>query len=319
MNILRSTIAKQLAGAGALLMLLGAGCTGTTSPTTSTTNTNTTTVVENANVANTNETVTDTNTTEAAVEIDETAMPLDFPSAALTAEFGDYVLAPTRASLDEAATEGVDNTTFIYYMAKVAEVGDTASVLTEISEEVTIPNGVIVPIPAGQSAAVGDTVLTWWQSGSGLTRAYVVEGGTATKPMVRYMDTGFEDDEPEQLETDSFVVITDPWQAGASIAVKNGSAYDHYTVLKVSGDKALVSGFAGSLEVINTADAVTMPIKPIVAVGDDVSVPFIGSYEKGTVKAVDAANGTVDVEVEWGGELEVDSYPYGDVILSSEL
>lgn len=318
MNRTNSTIAKQLAGAGALVLLLGAGCTGTTTPTTSTTNTNTTTVVENTNVANTNEADANVNT-EVAAEIDETAMPLDFPSTTLEAEFGDYVLAPTRASLDEAAAEGVDNTTFIYYMAKVAEVGDTASVLTEISEEVTIPNGVIVPIPAGQSAAVGDTVLTWWQSGSGLTRAYVVEGGTATKPMVRYMDTGFEDDEPEQLETDSFVVITDPWQAGASIAVKSGSAYDHYTVLKVSGDKALVSGFAGSLEVINTADAVTMPIKPTVAVGDSVSVPFIGSYEKGTVTAVDDANGTVDVEVEWGGELEVDSYPYGDVILSSEL
>ena len=314
MNIMRTTIAKQLAGAGVLLVLLGAGCTGTT---TTTTNVNTTPAVVNTNDANTNE--ADTNTNEVVVEIDETAMPLDFPSTALDVAVGDYVLAPTRTTLDEAATEGADNTTFIFYSAEVVETDETTSLLQEITEEVVIPNGVIVPIPVGGSAAVGDTVLTWWQSGSGLTRAYVVEGGTATEPMVRYLDTGFEDDEPEQLEADSFAVITDPWQAGASIAVKNGSDYDHYTVLKVAGAQALVSGFAGSLEVVDIADAVTMPIKPTVAVGDSVSVPFIGSYSEGTVTAVDDANGTVDVEVEWAGDKEVDSYPYGDVILSAEL
>ncbi|MBI4407040.1 MAG: hypothetical protein HY565_00890 [Candidatus Kerfeldbacteria bacterium] len=306
MNTTRMSVAKSLAGAGVLLTLLGAGCTSTTT-------TNTATVT----------TPTNTDTTVAVVDtavIDPTAMPVDFPNSTLDAEFGDYVLAPTRAALDEAATEGVENGTFIYYMAKVAEVGETASVLTEINEEVTIPNGVIIPIPAGQTAAVGDTVLTWWQSGSGMSRAYVVEGGTATEPMVRYLDTGFfEDEEPEQLESDSFVVITDPMQAGASIGVKNGSEYDHYQVLNVSGDQVLVSGFAGSLKVVDTADVVTMPIKPSVSVGDAVSVPFIGSYTKGTVTAVDDANGTVDVEVDWAGEPEVDTYPYGDVILSAEL
>ncbi|EKD76420.1 MAG: hypothetical protein ACD_43C00118G0002 [uncultured bacterium] len=316
MNTMRtSKIAKSLAGAGLLLALLGAGCTSST-----TTNTTTTTTPTNENtdvVANEN---ANENTNAAVAEVDPTAMPLDFPNSTLEAEFGDYVLAPTRAALDEAATAGVENGTFIYYMAEVAEVGDTASVLTEINEEVTIPNGVIVPIPAGQTAAVGDTVLTWWQSGSGITRAYVVEGGTPTKPMVNYLDTGILGaSEPEELDADSFVVITDPWQAGASIGVKNGSDYDHYQVLKVSGDQVLVSGFASSLEVVSKADAVTMPIKPVVAVGDAVSVPFIGTYTDGTVTAVDDVNGTVDVEVEWAGDKEVDTYAYGDVILSSEL
>ncbi len=308
MNNIRTSVAKSLAGAGVLLTLLGAGCTSTTT-------TNTATV--------TTPTPTNTNTAVVVVDtaaIDPTAMPLDFPNSTLDAEFGDYVLAPSRASLDEAATEGVENGTFIFYMAEVAEVGAIASVLTEINTEVTIPNGVIIPIPSGQSAAVGDTVLTWWQSGSGITRGYVVAGGTATEPMVRYLDTGFfEDDEPEQLAADSFVVITDPWQAGTSIAVKAGSEYDHYQILKVSGDQVLVSGFASSLEVVDKADVVTMPIKPVLSVGDAVSVPFIGSYSEGVVTAVDDANGTVDVEVEWAGEPEVDTYPYGDVILSAEL
>lgn len=310
MHSMRTSLAKTLAGTSVFLVLLGAGCTGTTTTTTTTTPANTNTTVANTNA---------TNTTVVA-KIDPTAMPVDFPNSTLDAEFGDYVLAPTRSALDEAATEGADSTTFIYYMAKVAEVGATASVLTEIIDEVTIPNGVIVPIPAGQTAAVGDTVLTWWQSGSGLTRAYVVEGGTPTKPMVNYLDVGtLGENEPEQLDADSFVVIIDPWQAGASIAVKSGSEYDHYQVLKVSGEQILVSGFAGKLAVVDKADAVAMPIKPTVSVGDAVSVPFIGTYSDGTVTAIDDANGTVDVEVEWGGDTEVDPYAYGDVILSSEL
>ncbi|MFA6475633.1 MAG: hypothetical protein WCV88_05575 [Patescibacteria group bacterium] len=307
MNNTRTTIAKSLAGASVLLVMLGAGCTSTTTTTTNTTPKNTNTVVN-------------VNTTATTVAIDPTAMPLDFPSGALDAQVGDYVLAPTRASLDGSATDGVDSTTFIYYMATVSEVGAASSVLTEIIEDVTIPNGVIVPIPAGQTAAVGDTVLTWWQSGSGLTRAYVVEGGTATQPMVKYLDVGtLGANEAEQLKADSFVVITDPWQAGASIAVKNGSDFDHYTVLKVSGDQILVSGFASSLEVVSKADAVAMPIKPAVSVGDAVSVPYIGSYNDGTVTAVDDANGTVSVEIEWGGEKQTDAYAYGDVILTADL
>lgn len=318
MNTMRTSIAKSLAGAGVLLALLGAGCTSST--TTNTTPTPTPT--EAANVNTTNE-VVNTNEVEeeeVAVKIDPTAMPIDFPNSTLEAEVGDYVLAPTRTTLDEAATNGAENTTFIYYMAEVSEIGETASVLTEVIEDVTIPNGMIVPIPAGQTAAVGDTVLTWWQSGSGLTRAYVVEGGTDTKPMVNYFDTGdLGTAEPEQLEADSFVVISDPWAAGTSIAVKNGSEYDHYQVLKVSGEQVLALGFAGTLNVLDKADVVTLPLKPTVAVGDDVSVPFIGSYSEGVVTAVDDANGTVEVEVEWGGEKEVDFYPYGDVILSSEL
>lgn len=306
MSMIKTSVAKYLAGAGALLVLLGAGCTSTT-----TTNTSTVTPPANTNTVD---------VVETDVGVDPTAMPLDFPSSTLEAEVGDYVLAPTRAALDEAATEGVDNATFIYYMAEVAEVGETASVLTEIVDDVTIPNGMIVPIPAGQTAAVGDTVLTWWQSGSGLTRAYVVAGGTATEPMVSYLDVGtLGEDEPEQLKADSFVVITDPWQAGTSIAVKNGSEFDHYQVLKVSGDQVLVSGFAGSLEVVSKTGAVTMPLKPVVSVGDTVSVPFIGSYSEGTVTAIDDVNGTVDVEVEWAGDLETDTYAYGSVILSSEL
>lgn len=307
----RSSIIASLVGVCALLTFTGASCSNTTSDTNTTVKTNAaaTNTVVNTNTVNAN---------VAAVEIDETAMPLDFPNSTLEAEFGDYVLAPTRAALDEAATEGAENTTFIYYMAEVAEVGAEASTLTEINEEVTIPNGVIIPIAKGETASVGDTVLTWWQSGSGLTRAYVVEGGTDTKPMVRYLDTDY-DSEPEQLKADSFVKITAEWQPGTSIAVKNGSEYDHYQVLKVSGDKILASGFAGKMEVVDKADAVAMPIKLSVSVGDTVSVPFIGSYSEGTVTAVDDANGSIDVEVEFGGDMEVDTYAYGTFINSADL
>ncbi|OGY87772.1 MAG: hypothetical protein A2233_03045 [Candidatus Kerfeldbacteria bacterium RIFOXYA2_FULL_38_24] len=311
MKMRQTSLVKNLVGVSVLLVLLGAGCTNSTTDTANTNTNNTNVAVPNTNTANTNET---------AVKIDPTAMPLDFPNSTLEAEVGDYVLAPSRVALNEAATEGAENTTFIYYMATVAEVGETASVLTEITEDVTIPNGVIIPIPQGQTAEVGDTVLTWWQSGSGLTRAYVVEGGTPTKPMVRYLDTEqLDDSEAEQLKTDSFVKITDAWQAGTSIAVRNGSDFDHYQVLKVSGEQILAYGFAGKLKVIDKADAIAMPIKLAVKVGDTVSVPFIGSYSEGTVTAVDDQNGNIDVEVEFGGDKEVDKYAYGTFIMSSDL
>ena len=60
-----------------------------------------------------------------------------------------------------------------------------------ISERKKVPNAYIVAIPPKQTAKKGDIILTWWQSGSGMNRAIVIDDTDASTPVVRYLDIDF--------------------------------------------------------------------------------------------------------------------------------
>ena len=85
-------------------------------------------------------------------------IPLDYPVMPTTAAAGDMVLAPSREFLDKGIAEGMDNATFIYYMATMVEPGAAESKLKALSgKEFTLPNSLIIALLPGQTAAVGDT------------------------------------------------------------------------------------------------------------------------------------------------------------------
>lgn len=301
------------------LLAVGAGCSSTTS---TTTNTNTDTA------ATTN---TETTDDSMAITADPGQSPfLEYPRVGTTAKVGEYVLAPSRAFIDEAFEEGTDSTTFVFYSSTMAEVGELESTLDQTFEEVTMPNSFIIPLPAGATASEGDVLLTWWQTGSGMQRAYVTDATNPSQPVVKYLDLSLtnpattDDGTPigqaeYTLKADSFTVLEGEFTPGSAVAVSNDAgSYTHYQVVNEAEGKLLVIGFAGKMAVVEKADAVALPVVPTVVVGDEVMAPRYGSMQEATVTRVDAEIGRVFVEFSNGATEEV-GVPYGDVILATAL
>src|SRR5215210_9425361 len=160
-----------------------------------------------------------------------------FPTVGTTAKADEVVLAPSYNWIQDAATKGPDKVTFIFYSQKMVAPGDVESEVEFMSPgKQKVSNAYIIPIPAGQTAKVGDIVLTWWQSGSGMNRAIVVEAANPSEPTVRYLDISYDNPAKsrdgkttigqmdEKLKPNSFVKLNGPWEPGTVIAVNDGAS-----------------------------------------------------------------------------------------------
>ena len=229
-------------------------------------------------------------------------IPLNYPKVATTAKAGDWVLAPPRLWVDQAFQKGADKQTFIWYAASMVQPGPAESRIKDLmGKEAVIPNSLIVPIRKGEKAKVGDVILTWWQSGSGMERAMVVKGGTPTAPMVRYLDMDLDNPsgcgkKEDTCKPNSFHVLKKPMEPGTAVAYKDKTwGWKHGIVGNVSGNKVLVIGFAGSLVVMPKADCLALPIRPAVKKGDACMVPNAAVFVKAKVEKVDPVIGRVFV------------------------
>lgn len=236
-------------------------------------------------------------------------VPFDYPSVKTDAKKGDTVLAPSFTMI-AGSIKDPSYISYIFYNATVVEPGDTATKVKELLDETTIPNSLIIPIKAGASAKKGDIVLTWWQSGSGMQRAYVSEGGTT--PTVTYLDG--DDLSTEKLKADSFTVLSADWQAGSTVACKGSGGYNNLILLNVSGDKVLTSGWGGTIKVLAKSDCTLVPLKTDVKAGDTIYAAPIGSFQKATVKSVDAVKGKVKASYEFAGSTEEYDFPFGQIL-----
>lgn len=238
-------------------------------------------------------------------------IPYDFPVVSTNAQAGQTVLTPSRSFLDDAFED--PNSTFIFYSSKCVEPGEAESKIQQVSDEVMIPNSLVIPIPAGQEAQNGDILLTWWQSGSGMQRAIVVDAADPKAPVIKYLD--LDNDKPEeQIEENSFVKLSGDWEPGTIVACKDGAEYTRLQVIRIEGDKLLGKAFAGKLKVVKKADCTPVPLQVDVKAGDEVQVPHLGSFTKGTVKSYDQKNGRVITEIEFAGEPKEIAVPVGDVM-----
>lgn len=251
----------------------------------------------------------------------------DFPKESISGNPGDFVLSPSK-NWQEDGTNGKD-VTYIWYNQTLAEVGAEYSKIDFMSEKgVEIPNYMIIPIKSGQTAKKGDIVLTWWQSGSGMQRAIVVDDKNPSEPIVNYID--IEWDNPakndkgvgigqmtEQLKPNTFHVISNTWEAGTTVAVKTGTEYKSATVIKVSGDKVLTMGFGGKMQVCAKTDCSPVAIKPTVKVGDMIQAPWVGTYKNLKVEKVDAKMGRVWVDDPYSDDPMV--IPFGDITTGLDI
>ena len=240
---------------------------------------------------------------------------LEFPATGTTAQADEYVLA-----VDKDAVTITPTTTVIFYTHTMVTLGNIESTIKDPFKERTLPNALIVPIPKGQTAAVGDVVLTWWQSGSGLQRAYVVNADNPGEPVVKYLDLDYDnpatnkDGVPigqmdEQLKPDSFVKITEDFAPGTAIAIKDEewNSYTHYQVINVVGGKIVALGFAGKMAILDKAKCLPVPVIPKVKAGEKAYVKSMSSFREVTITKVDIEIGRVFMEKE-------DVISFGDVM-----
>jgi hypothetical protein len=250
-------------------------------------------------------------------------IPLEFPAVATTARPGQWVLCPPRKFVDNLREAGPVKTALIYYAATMKEPGEVESTVVDLGKnEMVIPNSLILPIPLGQTATPGDVILTWWQSGSGMQRAIVVEGGTETEPMVRYLDISYENPSGWGQKTDrcrpnTFYKLESPFQLGTTVALKDPrfpQQASRAQIVAEADDRYLVLGFAGRISVAQKADCVALPIKPELMPEDTVlSTTTFARLEKVTVSKVAPEIGRVFIRYTSAGKERELAVPYGNI------
>ena len=247
----------------------------------------------------------------------------EFPEVETTAAEGDYVLTPSKVWQEDATKKGAENQTFIFYNAKMAKPGAEYSMIDfTFDGEVEIPNYMIIPIKSKQTAKKGDIILTWWQTGSGMERAIVVDDSNPAEPIVNYIDLDWNNPATDsdgvgigqatyKIKPNTFHALTKKWEAGTTVAVKDGSDYKAATIVNVSGDKVLTIGFAGRMAIYNKSDCTPIEVIPNVKKGDNVQAPWVGKFVNTKVIKVDKKMGRVWVEDPYSKEPLI--IPFGDV------
>lgn len=247
----------------------------------------------------------------------------DFPKVGTTAKAGDYVLAPSYNWIKDAVEKGMDSTRFIWYTQKMATPDKENSELQFLSERRKIPNPYIIAIPPKQTAKKGDIVLTWWQSGSGMQRAIVVDDTDTSAPVVRYLDIDYDNPAKsrdgsttigkmdQKILPDSFVKLKE-WDAGTIIAVQDGANLKKVHVIRVAGDKVLALGNS-KLQIYSKASCRPVPLVPNVQAGERVKAPRHGMiFASATVSSVDTRNGRVFVRFD--GDNKDEAIAFGSVL-----
>ncbi len=243
----------------------------------------------------------------------------DFPATKPDASPDQFVLCPSRQFYDSAVEKGVDKTTFIYYAATMIEVGNELSKVKNLaSREFSLPNQLIITIPKNQTAKVGDVLLTWWQTGSGLQRAIVV-GGTESEPIVRYLDITLDNPsgagkKTDTLKPNSFYVLDRPWQIGSTVSVNAGRTQRHGLILALNDDRVMVQEFAGKLKCYDREKANPVPIVPNLKANDAAQANLYGSFKPVTVVKVDAAIGRVFATFQLGRKEREIAFAFGDIL-----
>jgi len=251
------------------------------------------------------------------------AFALDFPAVGMIAQPGNYVLTPTKAWLDKAVSAGFDKEPVVFHHATMVAPGSAESKIRSTSGEFPLPNALIIPIPIGGKAHAGDILLTWWQSGSGMQRAIVSEGGTEQEPQVYYLDipnTAVSDANkiPETLRADSFKVLEEAWAPGSAIAVRDKEkGWIYARIITATEDRALVIGWGGRLKAVDRNECVALSIyPPPMGANGPIYIPHEGIMKQGRFRQPDPAKGRISASLDIAGKEAQIQVPFGDIILS---
>lgn len=236
------------------------------------------------------------------------AFPWDFPIGALKdAKAGQKALVPQHYPKLVEEGKDLNKTTINLFIDELAEIGDKTSTSKRWKGE--YPNPLIIPLPEGQQAKVGDILLTANPTGA-FSRAIVTDASDPAKPKVNFLDMSYSNDPAKpsfgdkfmntQLEENTFAVINDgDLVPGAQVMRKEGTKfadYKRYVVLAVNGDRVLLRTHGAGITDAAKSDLVVIPFKEDIKVGDTVWALFAASYcNDYKVTKVDLKNGLVTV------------------------
>ncbi len=204
---------------------------------------------------------------------------------------GDYVLAPSKANYDTAMLRGIENTLFVFYPRKVLGETDTSVILEEYGDTSNIPFYLVIPMQRNKKVIAGDIVLTWWQKGTGMQRAIVLNKDSSARPVVYYIDNQYSLYSPatnvnywiDTLLPNSFLVIKDTLMPGRTVLEKSKDFSNSYLIVSISDKKILGLSWSGNIKILDKKDCIFVPFKKNIKAGDSVEVPYIGMYSRGKV------------------------------------
>ncbi len=227
----------------------------------------------------------------------------------------DYVLAPSRKNFDSAFAKGLESTIFVFYPRKVVAKMQDSVVLYEIGDTIKLPNSLVIPLKKQQKATKGNIVLTWWQSGTGMQRAIVLNRDSSTTPTVYYLDNQYSFYSSvtdvkfwiDTLAPNSFTLLTQDTMSGRSMSVSKEYYTTFYTIINCTKNKVLALSWAGTLELFDKSQCNLVPLYQEFNVGDSVSVPYLGTYSEGTVLSVWNDIGKITVKINFLDE-KIETY-----------
>lgn len=255
---------------------------------------------------------------------------VDFPNTALEAEVGQYVFAPndsTLVSAHESENER-DRGVFRWSIVKLKSVGEIESEVRGMGDPYKVPNAYLLPLPKGPQVAVGDIVATS-KYGNSFERAYVMEVGDKVKAnFIQQMPHG---DKSADLKPDQFRKLEEGVAPGSPVAVRvagkvsktkmggldltatSPDSLELYTVLRVEGDKVLLTGHMGKIAMAPKAAMVPVPLAPGFKKGDAVCAVWDTlHFADGTIKKVDDKLG--HYQVDFGAPKGVKSVPFAEAL-----
>lgn len=243
--------------------------------------------------------------------------PWDFPQGiTIEAEPGQTILTCQGSYFDKMESgEDLMKSVLIWYTRTMEQVGPEKSDIGRTDKKL-VPNALIIPLKKGQKAKKGDVLLTWWQSGSGLDRAVVIDASNPAEPVAVYLDRYWRDDpedaknkelaKGEQLKPSSFNVLKDgEWQPGVTVAYRDGGEWKKGIVMNISGDKVLLQVFSSHLFATTKDRCKIIPFKEKIKKGDKVWATFVDGFRDGyVVKVINEKVGRVWVQREGRTNME---------------
>lgn len=221
--------------------------------------------------------------------------PWDFPQEMKTSlKEGQWYLTCKSGYESNAGKADLSKEILIYYSYQFKEMKDGLV-------DGVMPSSMCIPLPEKQKAKKGDILLTWWQRGSGMSHAVVVDDSNPLTPKVNYLkNVG-----GEELKPNSFIVLkSGKMMPGAPVAYKGD--HDKWrtgTVINIADGKVLIYAFGSKLKTAKLEDCKVIPLKPDYKVGDSVMSTFVDSFEDGyTVKEINLETGKVKVTDKDGRE-----------------
>lgn len=229
------------------------------------------------------------------------------PSYRIT-NFGEYVLSMSKTNYDSLHKKGFSSENiFVYYPRKYISKTDDFFVIEEFNDTIKIPSSLVIPLPDSQKVKKGDIVLTWWQKGTGMQRALVLNDKPSCTPTVYYLDNQYyfyySNNDPlfwvDTLAPNTFMKIEDKIMSGRSFSVKGEYLTSFYVIINFMGPKILGLSWAGDLKLINSKNCKIVPINIEFEIGDSVFVPYLGTYVNGIVKNIFADIGQMKVTIDY--------------------